>query len=131
MSISIQIELIMVKDSYIPIDDIQMKVYFPPSSLNSNLSVTTGDFEFNSKESCGYWTISKIDKTGVSAVLKGNLTVDAANTSCVLQFSCKIEKFSATGGGITKVSISKNPGNVNFYKGGRQITKIKNLEMIF
>lgn len=131
MSVSVQFELVQVKEAFAPIEDINLKVYFPQSSQNSNLSVNLGEFEFNAKESVGYWTIPKFDKGGVTATLKGNLFTESQNPSCVLQLSCKIEKFSVTGGGITKVNISKNPKNLSFYKGGRNTTYISNLEMIF
>lgn len=130
-------------------EDVKIKVFFPPNFQNSNLSVNTGEFEFspnNSNEKFAWWNINRIEKE-TAAALKGNLVINqqekisaknketgnnSNNTlSCVLIMSCKIEKFSLSGGKVSKVFISKNPKKLNVYKGEKTSTIIKNLEIVF
>jgi hypothetical protein len=128
-SINISLELISVKEQYYPMEDIKLKLNFHNSYTNTNLSVTSGDFEFSNKTKTAIWSIAKLDKDS-NCVLKGSLNSDGGEP-IVLSLSGRIDKYSVTGGSVTKVVISKNPKNINIYKGGKNTTVIKNLEIIF
>lgn len=130
-SLNIQIELVPIREQIYLISDIRIKILVPENYTNSNLSVSTGDFEFDNKEKRAIWKIAKLDKEISSASLKGNLITDNNIASSVLSLSCQIDKFSVTGGAVTKVSVTKNPKNINIYKAGKCVTHIKNLEIIF
>jgi hypothetical protein len=127
-SLNIQLELIPVKEQIHPLEDLKLRLNFHSSYNNSNLSVTTGDFDFNNKTKTAVWSINKLDRDA-NATLKGNLTCESSEP-VVLSFSCRIDKYTVTGGSVSKVSISKNPRNFNIYKGGKNTTYIRNLEMI-
>ena len=129
VAISIQIEPVQVKDTYHIIEDIKIKLKFPNSYTNSNLSVNVGDFEFCQNQKIANWTIQKIDKDSLPT-LKGNLNTEEVSP-IILTLSCKIDKYSISGGSVSKVVISKNPKKLNVYKGGKNSTYIKNLEIIF
>ena len=110
-----------------------MKVYFPKGFSNSNLSVSLGEFEYDTDNHSAVWKINKIDKEN-NIVLKGNLSNNTSNNlfgNCVLNMRCTIDKFSVSGGRVTKVTITKNTKNHNVYKGEKSKTFVKNLEMIF
>jgi hypothetical protein len=140
ITLNVQLELIQVRDLFFPLEDVNIKIAFPENFQNSNLSVNIGDFDFRndtkmSKEAL--WNISKLEK-GVTAALKGNLIIDNSNNtitqnnhSCVLIFSCKIDKFSISGGAVTKGTITKNPKNLDISKKGKNVTYIKNIEIVF
>ena len=141
-NLNIQIELEPIGDVFYPIEDVEINIFFPQNYTNSNLSVNLGEFEFNQKsenklisEKSALWNLSKLERN-VSATLKGNLTVDKNclthnASSCVLVFSCKIDKFSSIGGHVTKGTISKNPKNYDIAKKGKNITIVKKLEIVF
>lgn len=141
-NLNVQIELEAVRDVFYPLDDLNVKIYFPENFSNSNLSVSIGEFEFGSsnsvdslkiKEKNASWNINRLDKASV-ATLKGQLVFDSqtnCSTNCVLVFSCKIDKFSVSGGSISKGTITKNPKNLEIGKKGRNFTIIKNLEIVF
>jgi len=83
----------------------------------------------------GIWRIAKLDKDNNSNVkMIGNLFSDiniANNVNCFLNMTCTIDKFSISGGKVTKVTITKNSKNNTIYKGEKSKTIIKSLEMIF
>jgi hypothetical protein len=118
----------MVKEQFHPLEDIKLKLSFHQSYSNNNLSVTMGEFDFNNKTKTAHWCINKLDRD-TNCTLKGNLNCEN-NEPIILSFFCRIDKFSVTGGSVTKVSISKNPKNLNIYKGGKNTTFIRNLEII-
>ncbi len=141
-NLNIQIELNQIKDTFFPIEDVEIKILFPVNFNNSNLSVNLGEFEFKQitenkvvLEKAAIWNFSKLDKN-VLATLKGNLAVDKNtsshhSTGCVLFFSCKVDKFSLTGGQVTKGTITKNSKNQDVSKKGKNITYVKKLEIVF
>ena len=138
-TLNINIELEAVRDVLYPLHDLNVKVFFPDGYQNSNLSVNLGDLEFSQKSqkennaNSLTWGINRLDKN-ISASLKGNLIVDNINnssSSSVMIFSCKIDKFSISGGSVTKGTINKNPKNSDISKKGRNFTFIKNLEIVF
>jgi hypothetical protein len=141
LNINISIELVAIRDMFYPLEDIEIKILVPENYNNSNLSVNIGEFEFKQKsenknvsEKAAIWTIPKLDKN-FSATLKGNLATDKnilshCSSSCVLAFSCKIDKFSLTGGQVTKGTITKNQKNYEIGKKGKNITYIRKLEII-
>jgi hypothetical protein len=153
----VTIELVNVRDMVFPLEDVRIMLNFPENFQNSSLSTNIGEFDFEKEISylsnksnegrgrAAYWNISKIDKDQI-ATLKGNVThmlmqqkkedkipfpLSKINTSSVLTFACKIDKFSLIGGGVNKVVISKNPKKLDIFKGGRNNTFIKNLEIVF
>jgi len=131
-----------IKDTFFPIEDVEIKILFPVNFSNSNLSVNIGDFEFKQRtenkvflEKAAIWTFSKLDKN-VLATLKGNLNVDKNSSSqvstlCVLSFSCKIDKYSLTGGQVTKGTITRNQKNQDVSKKGKNMTYVRKLEIVF
>ncbi len=129
VSISVQIEPVQVKDTHHIIEDIKIKVKFPNSYSNSNLSVNQGDFEFCQTQKIAIWNIQKIEKDTIPTI-KGNLITDEVSP-IILTLSCKIDKFSISGGSVSKVVISKNPKKLSVYKGGKNTTYVKDLEIIF
>jgi hypothetical protein len=128
-SLNIQIELVPVREQHYPLEDVRIKLTFPQHYTNSNLSVTNGDFEFNNKTKVAIWNINKLEKDSNTA-LKGNLNAENTAEAIILSLSARIDKYSVTGGSVTKVVISKNPKNLNIYKGGKNTTYIRNLEII-
>ncbi len=136
-SLNVQVELEAVKDVYYPLEDVKIRVLFPEGFQNSNLSVNIGEFEFvvarseKSGKVYAKWTLNKLEK-GSNAFLKGNLIGENNGLcSCVILFSCIIDKFSITGGAVTKGTITKNQKNQEISKKGRNFTQIKNLEIVF
>ncbi len=112
-----------------------MKVFFPKGFNNSNLSVTTGEFDYDVDTNIAIWRINKLDKDNNSNVkMTGNLQSDCnneINANCILNIKCIIDKFSISGGKVTKVTITKNPKNITIYKGEKSRTVIKSLEINF
>ena len=141
-NLNIQIELSQIKDTFFPIEDVEIKILFPINFNNCNLSVNIGDFEFKQRtenkvilEKAAIWTFSKLDKNAL-ATLKGNLTIDKnssshISTGCVLFFSCKIDKYSLTGGQVTKGTITRNQKNQDVSKKGKNMSYVKKLEIVF
>jgi hypothetical protein len=133
-SLNLQVELDQVKELIYPMEDVEIRIFFPEGFQNSNLSVNVGDFEFSGSKSdkvSAKWMISKLEK-GNSAILKGNLIGENNGFSnCVMLLSCKIDKFSISGGSVTKGTITKNPKNMDISKKSRNFTIVKNLEIIF
>jgi hypothetical protein len=141
-NLSVQIELEPIGEVFYPLEDVEIKIFFPQNYNNSNLSVNVGEFEFNQKsenkivsEKSALWNLSKLEKNAL-ATMKGNLTVDKNcmtynASSCVLVFSCKIDKFSSIGGHVTKGTITKNQKNYDVAKKGKNITYVKKLEIVF
>jgi hypothetical protein len=133
-SLNLQLELDSVRETHYPLEDVEIRICFPEGFQNSNLSVNLGDFEFkgqNSDAVTAKWMISKLDK-GTSAILKGNLIGENTGFSnCILLLSCKIDKFSISGGSVTKGTITRNPKNLDISKKSRNYTLLKNLEIIF
>ncbi len=125
----------MVRDIYYTVEDIEIKVYIPKGFNNSNLSVSVGEFDYDIKSNIGIWKIAKLDKENNSNVkMIGNLFSDTnfiQNANCILNMKCTIDKFSISGGKVTKVTITKNSMNNTVYKGEKSKTVIKSLEMSF
>lgn len=125
----------IIRDVYYSIEDIEIKIFFPKGFNNSNLSVSLGEFDYDSENTCAIWRINKIEKENSNVKLMGNLLTNAnsaiSNISCILNLKCSIDKYSVSGGKVTKVTITKNPKNHNIYKGERSKTVVKSLEMIF
>lgn len=120
--------------SYV-VEDIELKVYFPKGLNNSNLSVSVGEFDFDIENNIGIWKIAKLDKENNSNVkMIGNLFSDTTviqNATCILNMKCIIDRFSISGGKVTKVTITKNTKNLTVYKGEKSKTVIKSFEMSF
>jgi hypothetical protein len=142
-NLNVGIELEPVREAFYPLDDIFVQIFFPDGFLNSNLSINMGEFEYtvgknkdpsiigNFSSTYATWSIPRLEKS-VSANLKGNLiTENSQSVNCVLVFSCKIDKFSVSGGAVTKGTITKNPKNIDISKKARNFTFIKNLEIVF
>ena len=113
-----------------------MKVFFPKGFNSSNLSVSLGDFDFNTSNGIATWKINRFDKDNNNIKMIGNLTANNTTTSningsCVLDFKGIIERYSISGGKVTKVTITKNIKNTKIYKGEKSKTVIKNLEISF
>lgn len=133
-NLSISIELTPVKEIFYQLEDVKIKILFPKSIENSNLSANFGDFEFDAKENIGIWRLPKVERNNNSnlVTLKGNLInkdVLKEDIKTVLNMSCKIDKFSLTGGSVTKVNIVSDNQNIN--KKGKNYTLIKSLEIVF
>jgi len=113
-----------------------MKVFFPKGFNNSNLSVSMGEFEFNTSNGMATWKINRFDKENNNIKMVGNLTsndtsVNNVNGNCALDFKGIIDRYSISGGRVTKVTITKNTKNLKIYKGEKSKTVIKNLEISF
>jgi hypothetical protein len=79
------------------------------------------------------WVIPKVDKTLGAAILKGSLTIDEnkfTDKKIMLSLSGLVDKYSVTGGKVEKLFIKKDPANLKFFKGTKNITYIKSLELI-
>lgn len=138
---TITIERVAVKETFYELLDLQIKLHFPDFYQNSNLSSNLGEFEFDSKQfkvviilfKVGRWTIPKIDKSTGAATLKGSLSIDESkfnDKKIILSLSCFIDKFSLSGGKVEKLFIKKDPANLKFFKGTKNITQIRCLELI-
>jgi hypothetical protein len=126
----------MVRDSFYAVEDVEMKVFFPKGFNNSNLSVSMGDFDFNTTNGIATWKINRFDKDNNNIKMIGNLMsnnplINNVNGNCTLDFKGIIERYSISGGRVTKVTITKNTKNLNIYKGEKSKTVIKNLEISF
>jgi len=125
----------LVRDVCYIVEDIEIKVFFPKGLNNSNLSVSVGDFDYNTENNIGIWKIARLDKENNSNVkMIGNLFTDANviyNANCILNMKCIIDRFSISGGRVAKVTITKNNKNNTIYKGEKSKTIIKSLEMNF
>lgn len=113
-----------------------MKVFFPKGFTNSNLSVSMGEFDFNTSSGIATWKISKFDKDNSNIKMVGNLnsnnpSMSNINGNCALDFKGIIERYSISGGRVTKVTITKNSKNLKIYKGEKSKTVVKNLEISF
>lgn len=81
----------------------------------------------------GNWIIPKIDKSTGAASLKGNIAIDGNkynDKKIVLVLAGIIDKYSITGGKVEKLFIKKDPANSKFFKGTKNITNIKSLELV-
>ncbi len=99
---------------------------------------------YNLSEGCistpfANWNIGLIERS-VIANLKGHCAVGSGSVgesggatvgNCVLVLSCKIDKYSITGGCISKAAITRNPKGYDISKKGRNFTIVKNLEIVF
>ena len=142
MNLTLTIEPVSVKDTFYDLIDFSIKLYFPEYYENSSLSANNGEFEFDNKQKhkvdclliqIGKWNIPKIDKSTGAAVLKGNIAIDEAkfnDKKIVLYLTGMIDKYSITGGKVEKLFIKKDPANLKFFKGTKNITNIKSLELI-
>lgn len=141
-TLSISIDLVSVKDEIIPLEQIKIKLCFPPNFKNNNLTVSHGEFEFEDNVINGHkeatWIIDKIDKSNKNVFLKGNIVIEKtteSNTalslnSCLFTMSCVMEKYSISGGSLVKVNVPDEEKNIitKFYKNK---TVIKCLEIFF
>ncbi len=142
MNLTLTIEPVAVKDTFYELVDLNVKLHFPEFYDNSSLSANIGEFEFDNKDrqkvnfilsQIGRWNITKLDKSTGAATLKGNIAIDLNkfnDKKIILVLSGTIDKYSITGGKIEKLFIKKDPANSKFFKGTKNITNIKNLELV-
>lgn len=129
MSLNTVFEITAEEDKKLTIENFELKIYLPQECINSSISVSEGDFEFNS--SWLIWTIKKV-KSLKELVLKGNIaTTEPFASKSTLILNCELSNYSALGNRISKLNILKDKENAAPYKGGMNTTIIQNLQLTF
>ena len=138
----IEIEPNLIKEIKYELNNIKIVLNFnidyDCSIKNINLSANEGEFEINEIKNEAIWKIKNFkDKI----FLKGSVLINSKNNndinnilnnySILMNLSCEIEKYSISGGNLTKVNINDEELKNSINKYYKNKTIIKNLEVIF
>ena len=138
----IEIEPNLIKEIKYELNNIKIVLNFnidyDCSIKNINLSANEGEFEINEIKKEAIWKIKNFKENKI--FLKGSVLINSKNNndinnilnnySILMNLSCEIEKYSISGGNLTKVNINDELKNsINKYYKNKTI--IKDLEVIF
>ena len=138
----IEIEPNLIKEIKYELNNIKIVLNFnidyDCSIKNINLSANEGEFEINEIKNEAIWKIKNFKENKI--FLKGSVLINSKssndinnilnNYSILMNLSCEIEKYSISGGNLTKVNINDELKNsINKYYKNKTI--IKDLEVIF
>ena len=138
----IEIESNLIKEIKYELNNIKIVLNFnidyDCSIKNINLSANEGEFEINEIKNEAIWKIKNFKENKI--FLKGSVLINSKNNndinnilnnySILMNLSCEIEKYSISGGNLTKVNINDELKNsINKYYKNKTI--IRDLEVIF
>ena len=138
----IEIEPNLIKEIKYELNNIKIVLNFnidyDCSIKNINLSANEGEFEINEIKNEAIWKIKNFKENKI--FLKGSVLINSKNNndinnilnnySILMNLSCEIEKYSISGGNLTKVNINDELKNsINKYYKNKTI--IRDLEVIF
>ena len=139
----IEIESNLIKEIKYELNNIKIVLNFnidyDCSIKNINLSANEGEFEINEIKNEAIWKIKNFKENKI--FLKGSVLINSKNNndinnilnnySILMNLSCEIEKYSISGGNLTKVIINDEELKNSINKYYKNKTIIKNLEVIF
>ena len=139
----IEIESNPIKEIQYEINNIKIilnfNIDYDCSIKNINLSANEGEFEINEIKKEAIWKIKNFKENKI--FLKGSVLINSKNNndinnilnnySILMNLSCEIEKYSISGGNLTKVNINDEELKNSINKYYKNKTIIKDLEVIF
>ena len=139
----IEIESNLIKEIKYELNNIKIVLNFnidyDCSIKNINLSANEGEFEINEIKNEAIWKIKNFKENKI--FLKGSVLINSKNNndinnilnnySILMNLSCEIEKYSISGGNLTKVNINDDELKNSINKYYKNKTIIKDLEVIF
>ena len=139
----IEIESNLIKEIKYELNNIKIVLNFnidyDCSIKNINLSANEGEFEINEIKNEAIWKIKNFKENKI--FLKGSVLINSKNNndinnilnnySILMNLSCEIEKYSISGGNLTKVNINDEELKNSINKYYKNKTIIKDLEVIF
>ena len=139
----IEIEPNLIKEIKYELNNIKIVLNFnidyDCSIKNINLSANEGEFEINEIKNEAIWKIKNFKENKI--FLKGSVLINSKNNneinnilnnySILMNLSCEIEKYSISGGNLTKVNINDEELKNSINKYYKNKTIIKDLEVIF